>query len=60
MTEQAWRKSSRSATGANCLEAACTRDGIRIRDSKMVASPQLLFTVTSWDRFLRHVRGCLI
>lgn len=55
MAEQVWRKSPRSVTGANCLEMACAPDGIRIRDSKIPASPQLLFTMTSWERFLHHV-----
>ncbi|WP_432185962.1 DUF397 domain-containing protein [Streptomyces sp. Tue6028] len=54
MAEQVWRKSSRSTTGANCLEIAEDRVciGISVRDSKDVAGPRLSFSVTSWEHFL--------
>ncbi|MFJ9742208.1 DUF397 domain-containing protein [Streptomyces sp. NPDC101166] len=55
VAEQVWRKSSRSASGANCLEMARARDGIRIRDSKMAEGPQLPFTSANWSQFLRYV-----
>ncbi|MPY33527.1 DUF397 domain-containing protein [Streptomyces adustus] len=55
MVEQIWRKSSRSTTGANCLEITCALGGIRIRDSKMVAGPQLFVTMISWRRFMSYV-----
>ncbi|MER5378023.1 DUF397 domain-containing protein [Streptomyces sp. NPDC002553] len=55
VVEQVWRKSSRSVTGANCLEMARARDGVRIRDSKMAEGPRLLFTTADWSQFLRYV-----
>ncbi|WP_314412186.1 DUF397 domain-containing protein [Streptomyces sp. DSM 40484] len=60
VAEQVWRKSSQSIGGANCLEVACTPDGVRVRDSKVAASPQLIFTPSSWGCLLRNVTGRLI
>jgi hypothetical protein len=48
-----WRKSSHSSNeGANCVEVATVAPGgVRVRDSKDVAGPQLAFTVASWSAF---------
>ena len=50
MTE--WRKSSRSADTANCVEVARVRERVAARDSKNPA-PTITFPATSWARFLR-------
>lgn len=53
-----WFKSSRSATVANCVEAAFLPDGgVAVRDSKNPAGGQLLFTPAEWDAFVGGVRA---
>lgn len=47
-----WRKSSRSASTANCLEVARVRERVAARDSKNPA-PTITFPAASWERFLR-------
>ncbi|MFJ3418292.1 DUF397 domain-containing protein [Streptomyces sp. NPDC086082] len=54
-----WRKSSRSTSGANCVEVAKdgAREGICVRDSKDTAGPRLFFSVTSWEHLLRRIEA---
>lgn len=47
-----WRKSSRSADSANCVEVAHTESRVAARDSKNPV-PTVTFPATSWARFLR-------
>jgi Domain of unknown function (DUF397) len=52
-----WRKASYSNTGANCVEAASTRNGmVAVRDSKDPEGPTLTFTVEEWGEFVGKVR----
>lgn len=54
----AWRKSSASAAGDNCVEVADLPSGGRaVRDSKDPSGPQLLFTPGEWDAFITGVKG---
>ena len=50
--EAAWRKSSRSGSGSNCVEVAFT-PGPAVRDSKNPSGPTLAFPVSAWSTFLR-------
>lgn len=52
-----WRKSSRSGGGENCVEAARTRDGVIVRDSKNPSGPNLAFTRSEWTSFLADVKA---
>lgn len=52
-----FRKSSRSADTANCVEVgACWCHGVPIRDSKDPDGPVLLFTKDAWAQFLAGVK----
>lgn len=42
MSEQRWRKSSRSNSGSNCVELR--EDQLAVRDSKNPDGPALVFT----------------
>ncbi|WP_159038769.1 DUF397 domain-containing protein [Streptomyces sp. NRRL B-1140] len=57
MAGQVWRKSSRSATGANCLEVAYVVDIIWLRDSKLTVSRRIYLTKGSWDAFLHWLNA---
>ncbi|MFC7266730.1 DUF397 domain-containing protein [Streptomyces lutosisoli] len=56
MNDDAWRKSSRSTSGANCIEVKYAFDYILVRDSKITRRPNLLFSRASWELFCRSVR----
>ncbi|NKY57644.1 DUF397 domain-containing protein [Nocardia flavorosea] len=48
----AWFKSSRSASGNDCVEVAHLRSGmVGVRDSKNPAGPALVFDPGAWDAF---------
>ncbi|MBW4719010.1 DUF397 domain-containing protein [Saccharothrix obliqua] len=51
-----WRKSSRSASSANCVEVAYDGDRVHTRDSKH-PGPTLNLPTTAWGRFVRRVQG---
>jgi len=53
----AWRKSSWSGSGENCVEAARTDEGVIVRDSKNPTGPSLAFTRAEWKRFLANVKA---
>jgi len=50
-----WRKSSRSASSANCVEVAHHADRVAARDSKN-PQPVISLPTDSWERFLRQHR----
>ncbi|HEY3140649.1 MAG TPA: DUF397 domain-containing protein [Acidimicrobiales bacterium] len=54
----AWRKSSLSSGGDNCVEVAVAADGsIGVRDSKQHGlGPVLEFTPSEWEAFLGGVK----
>lgn len=54
--DAAWRTSSASGNGGNCVEVALTADGIWVRDTKDRPGPVLRFTREEWDAFLAGVR----
>lgn len=52
----AWFKSSRSASGKECVEVAHLRSGlVGVRDSKNPTGPALVFGPAAWDAFTAAV-----
>jgi hypothetical protein len=52
-----WRKSSYSANGGECVEAA-DHDGLVLtRDSKLSDSPVLTFSARDWRRFTASIKN---
>jgi hypothetical protein len=55
---RAWRRSSRSYGGGNCVEAVARQDAlIAIRDSKNPQGAVLRFTPVQWNAFVAGVRS---
>ncbi|MBB5917468.1 hypothetical protein BJY24_006380 [Nocardia transvalensis] len=53
-----WFKSSRSATGRDCVEVAHLPEGkVGVRDSKNPDGPALIFTPSEWDAFTTDIRS---
>lgn len=53
-----WFKSSHSAGGQDCVEAAHLAQGrIAVRDSKNPSGPALIFAPGEWDAFLCAARA---
>ncbi|TCP56831.1 uncharacterized protein DUF397 [Tamaricihabitans halophyticus] len=48
----AWRKSSYSDAGNNCVEVAHTERLVAVRDSKNPHGPVLAFDAAAWRAFL--------
>lgn len=48
----AWRTSSRSSNGENCVEVAPTADGVVIRHSKHRDAGTIAFTYPAWTVFV--------
>ncbi|MFC6021542.1 DUF397 domain-containing protein [Plantactinospora solaniradicis] len=56
MLQPQWRKSSKSANGANCVEARRAGYNAQVRDSKDVAGPVLSFRPAAWTSFVEGVK----
>ncbi|WP_157110452.1 DUF397 domain-containing protein [Nocardia anaemiae] len=53
-----WFKSSRSASGKDCVEVAHLDGGlVGVRDSKNPTGPALVFTPTQWDTFTAGIQN---
>lgn len=51
-----WHKSTHSgSTGDECVEVACTRTEVLVRDSKRTTGPVVRFAAPAWAHFLSHV-----
>lgn len=48
----AWRKSSYSGAGPDCVEVAITTEAAAVRDSKDPHGPTLTFPAATFTRFL--------
>jgi hypothetical protein len=54
----AWRKSSYSGNGANCVEAGSVPGRVLVRDTKDNGhGPVLQVTPADWTRLVKSVRG---
>jgi hypothetical protein len=49
----AWRTSSRSSNGEQCVEVAPTTNGVLVRHSKRPGDGTIAFTFPAWEEFLR-------
>lgn len=57
LTGAAWRKSTRSNNGGNCVEVADSLPGVvGVRDSKDTSGPVLVFKPAAWARFIAGVK----
>ncbi|MEU7635410.1 MULTISPECIES: DUF397 domain-containing protein [unclassified Streptomyces] len=53
----AWRKSSYSGTGGNCIEVADSTPGvIPVRDSKEPIGCHLAFSTAAWYAFIKALK----
>ncbi|MDG4753548.1 DUF397 domain-containing protein [Micromonospora sp. WMMD718] len=58
LTGAAWRKSTRSNNGGECVEVADNLpDVVGLRDSKNPAGPALAFPPSTWAAFIRAVKS---
>ncbi|MEU4312868.1 DUF397 domain-containing protein [Nocardia sp. NPDC024068] len=58
LTDAAWFKSSRSASGKECVEVAHLRSGmVGVRDSKNPSGAALVFGPGEWDTFTAGLRA---
>lgn len=57
MLDQSWRKSTRSGSNGQCVEARRVGDTVQMRDSKNNAGPVLSFTLAEWAAFTTGVKG---
>ncbi len=53
----AWRISSRSSNGENCVEVAPAADGVVIRHSKHPTAGTITFPLVTWTAFVREARN---
>jgi hypothetical protein len=54
----AWRKSSHSGSGADCIEVSANlRSFIYVRDSKNADCTELAFSLTGWAKFIGQLKG---
>ena len=57
MLDQSWRKSTRSGSNGQCVEARRTGDTIELRDSKDRSGPVLSFTLGQWIAFTAGLKA---
>ncbi|WP_026184252.1 DUF397 domain-containing protein [Salinispora vitiensis] len=58
LTGAAWRKSTRSNNGGDCVEVADNLSGVvGLRDSKDPAGPALRFAPDAWAAFVAGVKN---
>jgi hypothetical protein len=57
LSRAAWRKSTHSNNGGNCIEIAPAPGAIAIRDTADPDGPKLAFTARQWTAIHRHREG---
>jgi hypothetical protein len=58
LSRAAWRKSTYSNNGGACVEVATNLPGIvAVRDSKHPTGPALIFSMDSWQAFIRVMKA---
>ncbi len=57
LSRAAWRKSTYSNNGGNCVEIAPVTHAIAVRDSADPGGPALAFTADQWTAFTSTVKG---
>ena len=58
LSRAAWRKSTYSNNGGNCVDVAAGTAGmVAVRDSKDPSGPKLAFTPEQWAAFTSIVKG---
>jgi Domain of unknown function (DUF397) len=56
LTGAAWRKSSHSGGGNDCVELVVARIGAAVRDSKSPDAGHIEFAGTGWNAFMGAVK----
>jgi hypothetical protein len=57
LSRAAWRTSSYSNNGGECVELAATGAQVRVRDTKQRADAVLTFAPEAWKRFTVSLKG---
>jgi hypothetical protein len=57
LSRAAWRTSSYSNNGGECVELAVTSALVRVRDTRFRTGAVLTFTPEAWDRFNVSLKG---
>ena len=57
LSRAAWRTSSYSNNGGNCVEIAAAAGVIGVRDTKHRQGEALTFSPQAWERFARSLKG---
>ena len=57
MLDQGWRKSTRSGSNGQCVEARRMGNMVQVRDSKNRSGPVLSFTLAEWAAFTTGVKS---
>ena len=57
LSRAAWRTSTYSGNGGNCVEVAPARRVIAVRDSQDRQGPKLVFGAASWTAFTAQVKA---
>lgn len=57
LSRAAWRTSSYSNNGGNCVEAATAEGTVCVRDTRDRAGAVLVFAPEAWKRFTVRVSG---
>jgi hypothetical protein len=53
----AWRTSSHSNNGGNCVEVTTGRGAVAVRDTRHRTGPALAFSARAWQRFTGGLKG---